>query len=205
MSLKSLPPVLMRSANRLDKEDPWLVLLEVTFSPEEILRLVNNTDDIEFEGHVYYAFEFNITLPKESSKGEIPSVTLSVSNVTRLIQRYVEQYEGAVGKTVKITVVDAGHLDENYAELTMTLTVQSAKCTPKYVAFTLGSINPINKRFPPDLCLAKNCRFNFKDVRCGYKGAATSCERSLAACKALNNTARFGGHPGLSGKGLRLV
>lgn len=33
----------------------------------------------------------------------------------------------------------------------------------------------------------------FKGAHCGYVGAATTCDRSLARCEALSNSARFGG------------
>lgn len=41
------------------------------------------------------------------------------------------------------------------------------------------------------------CGWQFKSTACGYSGAATSCARTLTACKALSNQARFGGFPHL--------
>lgn len=37
----------------------------------------------------------------------------------------------------------------------------------------------------------------FKSAACGYTGATTSCNRTLAACQALSNDARFCGFPQL--------
>lgn len=41
------------------------------------------------------------------------------------------------------------------------------------------------------------CNWQFKSAACGYSGTATSCARTLAACQALSNKARFGGFPHL--------
>lgn len=37
----------------------------------------------------------------------------------------------------------------------------------------------------------------FKDVRCGYNGLETSCDRTLTRCKALGNQANFRGFPSI--------
>jgi len=40
-----------------------------------------------------------------------------------------------------------------------------------------------------------SCRWKkFKGTECGYTGSATWCDRSYARCKALGNTANFGGN-----------
>ena len=203
--MKNLPPAILRAANRLDQDNPWLILLDIAIDGEPTMYLVNNTDDVVFDGRTYVAFGFQVDMPKESSKGEIPSIQLAVANATRTLQTYVEKYEGGVGAAVTLRVVNAGLLAENYAELTTTLQVMACKCTAQWVTFTLGAINPLNKKFPPDQYIAMHCRFRFKGPHCGYTGTETSCSRTLDNCQALGNSARFGGHPGLDGRGIRLV
>lgn len=200
-----LPPAILRAANRMDQSDPWLILLDVQIDGEPTMYLVNNNEDITFEGRTYIAFAFTIDQPKQSSKGEIPSIQLQVANATRTLQTYVEAYQGGVGATITVRIVNAGQLAENYAELTTELTVLACKCTAQWVIFTLGAVSPMNKKFPPDQYIALSCRFRFKGPHCGYSGAATGCDRSLDACRALGNSSRFGGHPGLDGRGIRLV
>ena len=41
------------------------------------------------------------------------------------------------------------------------------------------------------------CSYVFKGTRCGYAGATTSCDHTLATCTALSNQTRFGGWPTL--------
>jgi len=203
--MRNLPSALLRAANRIDQDSPWLILLDIAIESEPVMYLVNNTEDITFDSRTYVAFGFTLDQPKESSKGEIPTLQLAVANATRTLQTYVEQYQGGVGASVTIRIVNAGLLTENYAELTTTLTVQGCKCSSQWVTFTLGAINPLNKKFPPDQYIASSCRFRFKGPHCAYAGSETDCNRTLDRCQELGNSARFGGHPGLDGRGIRLA
>lgn len=200
----NLPPALIRAANRMDQTSPWLILLDIVL-PNVTLYLVNNTEDIVFGGQTYNAFPFQYERPKESSKGDIPNIQVSVSNVTRVVQSYIEPYNGGVGCDVVMRLVNAAYLTEDYASLTIPLVVLGAKCTPLWVVFTLGCFNPINRRYPVGQYIAKHCRFRFRGPHCGYVGAQLSCDHTLDRCRALKNSARFGGHPGLDGRGIRLI
>ncbi len=208
--MRPLPPALLRAANRMDQSDPWLVLLDIAIEGEDTMYLVNNNEDVVFESRTYVAFGFTVEPPKESSKGEIPSIQLMVANATRTMQTYVEAYNGGVGATVVLRIVNTANLAEDYADLTTTLSVVACKCTAQWVTFTLGAVNPLKRRFPPDQYIAMHCRFvsapyGFKGPHCGYAGSETSCDGTLDRCQALGNSSRFGGHPGLDGQGIRLV
>ena len=203
--MRPLPPAILRAANRIDQDSPWLVLLDIAIEGEDTMYLVNNNEDVVFESRTYIAFAFTVDQPKESSKGEIPSIQLAVANATRTLQTYVEQYQGGVGASVTIRIVNAGLLAENYAELTSTFQVMACKCTAQWVTFTLGCVNPLNRPFPPHQYIATHCRFRFKGPYCAYAGVETDCNHTLDRCRELGNTARFGGFPGLDGRGIRLV
>lgn len=201
----NLPPAILREANSLSTDSPWLILLDINIEGELPIRLVNNNEDITFQGNEYIAFGFQITMPAQSSKGEIPTVQLSVANSTRTLQTYVEQYSGGVGASVVLTVVNAAHLSDDYAELTTTLTVVGCQCNAQWVVFTLGAANPLNKKFPPNQYIAAHCRFKFRGTYCGYVGAESECNKTIDRCRELQNSPRFGGHLGLDGSGIRLV
>lgn len=49
----------------------------------------------------------------------------------------------------------------------------------------------------PNTTYDVNCQWKFKDVRCGYTGAETKCDKSLIRCKALSNVENFGGYPAI--------
>lgn len=205
--MKDLPAKLILEKNRLATSSAWIILLEITLTDDDstVLRFARNTRDIVFGGDTYTAFPFEIEATKQTSKGEIPTITLQVSNVTRLIQPYLEDLDGGVGSVVKITVVNSDHLGEDYSELEMTFDVLATQSSNQWVTFTLGAPNPLRQRFPLDQFIALHCRWRFKGVECGYSGAATSCNRTLNNCRTLSNSPRFGGFPAMGSGAIRVV
>lgn len=203
--MKTLPASLLLEKNKLATKNPWLVLLDVYLTDDTELYFVKNTENITFSGREYSAINFEIEPTKESTKGEIPTVTLRVSNVTRILQAHLEALSGAVGSSVTVRVVNAAHLTENYSELEMTLDVLSSHADALWVAFTLGAPNPLRRRFPLYRYIADHCAWAFKGRECNYTGGATSCKRTLDDCRNLNNSVRFGGFKGLSGGNVRLA
>ena len=79
----TLPAVLILEKNKIATANPWLVTLDITLVNGEKFYFVHNTEDIVFQGRTYTAFPFQIEIPKTSSKGELPSWILRVSNITR--------------------------------------------------------------------------------------------------------------------------
>jgi phage-related protein len=171
-------------------------MLSVTMPDSTVLRLVNNTDDVTFQGNTYDAFAFKLDENK-SGGGKIQGVTLRVANPERALQPYLEEFDGLVGCPLTLTVVHADNLTEDYADLTLQWDIVAAQPKPDWIDFTLGAENPLRRRFPLFSATPRACNWVFKGVECAYSGAATSCARNLDACRDLNNSARFGGRPGL--------
>lgn len=200
-----LPAVLVREKNKLYTPDPWLVLLEIALDADTRLYFCSNNEDILFAGQTYTAFPFYLEPTKQSSKAELPTVSLKVCNVTQLIHAYLEDLDGAIGAKVTVRVVNAGHLSENYSELEMTFNVVASQAEADWITFTLGAASPLRKRFPQHRYIALHCNWEFKGFECAYGGIETTCDRTLKRCKQLGNSARFGGYPGLNQKGWRIV
>lgn len=203
--MSGFSPALTAYLQRLDKQDPLLILLDI-IAGAETLRLVANNEDITWQGNVYTAFSFQMDMPGADSKGAVTTLPLKICNVERVLRPYLELYDGGVGLPVTVTLVNPAMLTEDYSELTASLYNLATESDANWVYFTLGPVNPLNKPFPPDQYIARHCRFDFKeDPRCGYAGAATECSRTIDACRALGNSRRFGGHMGLDGRSLRVV
>lgn len=203
--MKNLPLNLLLAKNRMAQTSPWLILLDVDLKNGTILRLVKNNEDITFNSQVYAATAFELDASRESSKGEIPSLNLKVCNVTRILQAYLEDLNGAVGSTVTTRIVNAAYLSENYSELEMTFDVMATSSDAMWVTFRLGAPNPLRSRYPRFRYIAGHCGWVFKSRECNYTGASTDCARTLDACKGLGNSPRFGGYPGLNNYGIRLA
>lgn len=206
-----LPANLIAEKNKLETTAPWLLLLEITLTDTPsagatVLRICNNNEDVTFKGHVYPAFSFQMGIVESGVEGAIPVVSLRVSNVTKFLQPYLNDFDGGLGSTVKITLVNTDHLTENYDELEMYFTVMACTAGPLWVEWTLGMANPLNSRFPQYRYLAKHCPWQFADgVECGYAGVLTTCDHTLPDCVERDNTANFGGWLGMKSGGLQLA
>lgn len=102
---ESIPVQLIIEKNKLASPNPWLVLLDFTID-EVDCRYVDNNADIRYDGDLYTATSFSVEISKDTSKGELPSITLAVSNVDRIIGGYVEDVGGGLGIDVTISVVN---------------------------------------------------------------------------------------------------
>ncbi len=203
--MKTLPANVILEKNKLATTSAWLLLLAITLPDATVIRLARNNENVSFGGNTYTAFPFEIDATKSNGQGEIPTVQLRVSNVSQLLQAYVEDYDGGVGLEVTLTVVNSALLAEDYSELEMTYDVLAAVADSQWITFTLGAPNPLRRRFPLYRAIAHHCNWTYQGAECGYTGALTTCKRTLADCRLHSNSARFGGRPGLSGQGVKLV
>lgn len=195
----NLPLALRLAKNQLVGTAPWLLLLSVTLPDTTVVRLVRNTDDVTYQGQVYTAFAFELSEVRSGGDGRIQGVNLRVANPGRALDPYLEQYAGLVGCPVTLVVAHADNLAADHAELTLAWDVIAAQPDGDWINFTLGAVNPLRRRFPLFQALPRSCQWPFKGAECAYAGPETRCARTLDACRALGNSARFGGRPGVTG------
>jgi len=207
--------------NKLASEYSWIVLLKVTFPDSTIIRICKNVEDITWPvtaGDIWTAFPFELDEIGDSKKGEVPQVVVRIGNATRAIQVYMEAYDGLVESEVDIMVVHAKNVtsatlgagaNNSNPEIELNYRIVGSHADNMWASFVLGASSPYNLRFPRGRVLRNFCRYyDFKGGRCGYDGADTSCERTLAACRlkinldSSSNEARFGGSPGVGTKGI---
>jgi len=188
--------------NKLASDGAWIILLEINLESVDTIRICRNTENIVWNGHTWTAFSFELDDRTESAMGEIPSITIRVSNVLRTIEYYLQQGNGGVGAEVIVRVVHSKHLDLTEPELEEHFEVLHTKSDAMWVHFILGAPNPMLGRFPRPRYIPNFCRFaaarQFKGEGCGYTGPDTTCEGTLAACRAKGNSQRFGGSPGVA-------
>ena len=195
--MKNLPTNLIIEKNKLSTDNAWLILLEITLTDSTIFRLVQNNEDITFQTEVYTAFNFDLESNSQSNKGEVSTVTLKVSNITRLIESKLQELNGGIGSTVKVTIVNSGRLSEDYSELELTFDVLACRTTNRWVVFTLGSPSPLRQRFPLEKYLASHCRFWFNRPdeiypECGYAGKTIE---GITLLSGLPVSINITGHP----------
>jgi phage-related protein len=202
--------VLKQEKNKLSSTSPWLILFELTISPGDVLRLVSNTESITYQGNVFSPFPMQIRAPVQDLAGTIPQLTVIVANTDRQMQAQIEGINGAVDKEVKLIIVNAGYLTEDYSEFESQFKVLGAVADNKVVSFNLGMKSPTYRRFPLFRMMGYHCNWVFKGIECGYSGQTESCDHTLKTCRILTGTVdkgavRFGGFPGLQTMGVRFV
>lgn len=202
----SLSIATVREKNRIDSDVPFLPCLEVdvkTSSGEfvETLYLVNNPENITFNGNEYVAFPFELDLSNEA--GQEPSVTVTIEDISGAIKQRMNEYGGGVGFEVRIMVINAGNLSGK-PEVVETFSVKDASVTDFSVKWTLGTEMHLLMNFPRRRQLRDRCPWAYKSIECQYTGSMPSCDFSLQGpngCAAHNNTINFGGYPAINNTG----
>lgn len=206
----SIATALERS--RLDSDVPLLVALEIevvnpqTSTVVETLRFVRNDEELTIAGQLYTNVIFDITFGAEA--GSLPSIDLSIREITGAMQTRMEEYSGCVGFGVKMMIVDAGRLNDE-PELTEFFQILSASTKDYDVSFRLGGESEVSKTFPRRSQTRDFCQWTYKDPEtCGYPkdGPFQSCDLTLQGangCAKHKNTLRFGGFPGITSNGVR--
>jgi len=200
----SLSAAAIVEKNSISTDGVFLVLLEIVLTtPATTLRLVRNTDDITWRGNTWSAFPFDLDDVSEDGKGELPSVTIRVSNVTRIIQYYLEQGNGGVGATVTLFVVHSKNLASTTAELEESFEITDSSADAQWVTFSLGAGYPLMARRPEKRMLKNFCPFEYGSIECGVSAAEkldhATCQKTLLQCRDRANSARYGGEPSIPG------
>jgi len=191
--------------SRLASDGVWLLLVEVALPDSaEPLRLVRNNEDIVWNGDTWTTFNFKLGEITEDNKVKPQAIPLQVSNITQIVQGYVEENNGLTGTTVTLRVVHSQHLDNTLPEVEEIFTVQSTSCESKWVTFFLGSDISTQLRFPFRRVLKNFCawRDQYKGIECGYAGSLPACDGTLQSCRNRGNSVRYGGEPSIPEGGL---
>lgn len=202
----SLSAVSKAEKNKLHLDSVYIPLFEIIpnvdgITDNDIIRVCYNNENIVWKKKTFQPFPLELDEVKHDQTGSESNVQLKVSNVTRALQPYIEQYNGGNGYTVIIRVVNTKNLDGE-ADVEERFTVNQAVCDEQWITFTLGTGYGLNARRPIERYMKNNCPFQYKGLECGYNGRLTSCNHSLKDCRNHGNSRRFGGFPGIDQKGV---
>lgn len=199
--------------NSLSTGAVFLVLLEIIIPNTPTVRLVNNTEDITWNSDLYQQFPFDFTDMSQTTKSEVSQWSLKISNSTRAIERYLQEYDfylkqnGIDGNeiTCTIRVINTNDILNTTPILEHTALLQQPTTTPQWATFKLSAKNPYNKQFPPRKIIRNFCAWKFKGLQCQYAGTGVFCDKTLTTCRSYSNNPRFGGFVGVAGRGIVLV
>lgn len=162
------------------------------------LRFAAWDADVTFDSLVYTKFPISHEAITDNSKGEIDVVSVRVSNVSRLIEGYLENYD-LRGKKVTITQVFADELADVDAKIEYVYYVDNYTADEKVVEFSLSSrFDLLDVKIPLGIYNRNYCRWKFKGTECGYAGAESVCNKTKQDCRDnKDNVVRFGGFPSI--------
>ncbi len=195
-------------AQELNKPTNQPIFLYTLFSYDGAsdLNLAGDKTNVTFDGVEYTAFPISHDLTAENSQGEINSVNLTVSNISRLLQGYLETYD-LRDKKVRIRMVWRNRLAYPADKIDFEYYIDSYTADQDNVVFLLlPRISALGLKVPARIYSRNYCQWkNFKGTECGYAGAETECNRTKQRCKELGNYKRFGGFPSIPTKQLQVV
>jgi phage-related protein len=152
----------------------WLAEVEVPSSPITRLRVTTNNEPVSFganingESILYTPWPMTVGRFVRQKKGDLPQISISVSNAKRVLPGYLETYDGLVGQPAVVQMVSLGELDNASAALRFDGEVQGTEVSVEQVTFTIGSLNLADMNFPTQRFVAEHCRFRFGGAECGY-------------------------------------
>lgn len=194
----------MIDKNRLASEYKFLILIKIdVLNPEtnsfvDQLYFVRNDEDIEYQGQVYQAANFDLETKVES--GELHDVNLSVTDYSGAVRAALELYDGGVGSKVTMYIVNSGDLQLK-PELEETFDVIGASANVFTIKFSIGANDVLTRRCPRRQQLKDFCSWTYKSANCGYTGNLPTCEYTLSDCKLHDNAVNFSGFPGIKSFG----
>jgi len=224
--LKALTGVLERHRNQLRDHLPWVWLyeLEVPSSTPVRIRITSYTEPVDFGvdaqgGPVtYYPFPVVHGGWRETAEGDLPTVEVTVANVSREVGLLVEQYGGFIGRPAVIRLVNVADLGNTGSQLLERAEVRGVAVSAEACTFTLSAYGLYQRKCPPWRYVPLTCRWQFGGPECGYVipsganntigGGFNRCPKSLSACEtrgddevarslSRGHPKRFGGWPGI--------
>lgn len=208
MSNKGLSVATVIEKAKLASDVPFIALLEIqimnaaTQTFAETIYLANNSENVIFQSNTYIPYHFDIQLRHEA--GAQPEVSLTARDLAGTVASKLDQYAGGAGSVVKLRIVNTANLAQG-VEAEETFEVLESSCNNYLVTLKLGVESTLRKIFPRRSQLRDRCAWKYKSAECGYVGAMATCDLTQQGpngCDAHNNTANFGGFPGLVSRGI---
>lgn len=204
--MKNLSIATIIEKNKLHSDRAWLIALKIhirdplTNAIVEVIRVVNNTENLLIKGEDYVPFPFDIKITERTN--ELPTLSITIQDQTQVVQSYMSQHGGAVGSDVDLMIIHASTANDASTDPEMTEHFQiiDSSVANYVVSWSLGAENPLHQIFPSRRQDQDFCTFKFKGESCGYSGSAKTCDLTLNGangCKAKNNSHNYGGYPGI--------
>lgn len=177
--MRDLTTDLVTEKNVLHQTSPWIWLLEVEIDDSTSARVTSYQQNVTFDSNVYYAFPFQIGGLQQHSDGKLPTLSITIANVTREVQELLDANQGLVRKKVWVRLVHSDHLADPDAKLEDRFSILQAVATAEAVTFQLGRVDLLRLETPKRRYIRDYCTFVYTGDACGYVGDLPTCAKTL--------------------------
>ena len=218
--IRDIPLSILQEKNVLATLDRFIWLYEVTVptEPQTLYRLTRGPEPVSLRGETYSPFPITHDTISRDSDGDLPTTSITVSNVSREIIATLENHTGLIGQPVKIILAHSKTLgDSGSPVMEETFRVISSSADAQSATFRLGSMDLYEVTVPKARMTRFHCRHLYQSSACGYALSSSnanymsSCDKSIhgatgCAAHGRSYTAagltpvhpdRFGGFPGI--------
>jgi lambda family phage minor tail protein L len=196
--MKTTHATFISEKNKSSNRPVWLYTIYNYDGASHDLNYAEWDADITFNSVTYTKFPIRHDFVSSNTSGQIDTIRITLGNVSRLIQAYLEFYD-LRGKKVRVQAVFADQLATATACISDIFYIDSYSADENNVSFSLSSkFDILNINLPSRRYLRNYCSWEFKSTECGYSGSTASCKKTEAECKAMNggsNFERFGAFP----------
>jgi len=191
----------------------WVPLFDVTLAPGDVHHLTPCPTPVVADGNTYQSFPVTVEELRDDGKGEVATVSMTVSNIAGVLGTKIKENPGIDGQpiTFKIWSVEQGAV---VYEETLEI-IQVGAITAEHITLELGMFNPFTTKLLHEKFLRDFCWNRYKGKGCWLKmangsyvapagfvaGAPDSCTKKLGDCDRHANVRRFNSFPGIPGGG----
>ena len=186
---------LLPEKNRVAQPAPflWLIFCRVPTDPPTAIRITPNPEPVTFgtdsfgNPTVWSPFPCGLSVIEEDTEGNLPELTLTVSNATREIMALLIAHDYLLDQRVELYLVHKNHLANPAAASRFVFTITEVTADTEAVTFALSTQDLYRYEIPGNRILKDWCGETYKGSRCGFTGDPSEtlgpCLKTLAECR----------------------
>lgn len=194
--VRSVSQAYEETASSLEGEEHLIWTVEILVPEEEPVRIRLTQEpgglyygtDSQGAGVRYHTFPFKHGGVKVSKEGSLPTLEISVSNVTNEFRSIIHRYRGFDGMPVTLRLLASNALTPAGGSIEWSGEVAGCAVEENGLAFSIASRSLVDRKTPSRRYTALRCRVHrFGDGDCQYPiddpaASFSSCPRTMVAC-----------------------
>lgn len=174
---RDLHGILQDHQQRMRDEHPWIWLyeFEVPTDPPTRYRLTNYTATVPFgidtatgDPLLYLPYPIVHGEIEQTKTGDLPRIRVSIANAAREVSETLEAYDGMIGQSAVLRLVNAQALSSPQAQVRFDASILRARSTVDAVYLDLAAEGPLRAMLPRRRYMRRHCTLQFGSPECGY-------------------------------------